>query len=70
MKKQNFVSFLGLLVLAMWASNSARADCSSSWYNAGDTSNIELCGLKVTTTFKNSLTGMSNGIAIQMAIPR
>ena len=45
-KKRGFVSFLGLLVLVIWASNSVRANCPSSWYNAGDDNNLDLCGVQ------------------------
>lgn len=68
---RRFVCFLGLLVLVMWTSNSVSAQTVRVPGTMARTATTLRCvEHKVTTIFKNSRFGMSNGIATQTAILR
>jgi|GEM_PF-6540287 len=51
MMRKRFVYPVVLLLLVMFTSSSVSADCSSSWYNAGDADSLSDCGVSTSYRF-------------------
>ena len=66
--KKRFLYSLLFLLFFIWTSESVKADCSSSWYNAGDASSLDSCGADTGYRFLKYPVGISSGIATLMAI--